>query len=186
MSHYRRSTSNGDLTFVFVILLASSLWAHKVLVTKIEHMLKLGFLVSAGAIFIVMLGKVFLRIKKYTKNHDLIIDCVDTMTGLEFERHVAKLLKTQGYSHITLTVEYDYGVDIIAVKNSITWGIQVKRYSGLVKAEAVRQVVTALRIYQCDRAMVITNSNFSHTATTLADSNDCVLIDRRILQTWIY
>ena len=103
---------------------------------------------------------------------------IDTMEGLDFEKYVASILKKQGYSNIRLTEQFDYGVDIIATKDGIRWGIQVKRYSGLVKAEAVRQVVTGLRVYGCDRAMVITNSFFSRVAVQLADSNDCVLIDR--------
>jgi restriction system protein len=94
------------------------------------------------------------------------------------------LLCTQGYGAIRLTEKYDYGVDIIAVKDSITWGIQVKRYNGLVKANAVRQVVTALRKYRCDRAMVITNSIYSRVAKELAQSNDCVLVDGNNLEQW--
>ena len=100
------------------------------------------------------------------------------MTGLEFERYVARLLKTRGYSHIKLTEEYDYGIDIIAEKDGIRWGIQVKRCSGLVKANAVRQVVTALKKYNCDIAMVISNSTYSKVAKELAKSNQCVLVDR--------
>ena len=46
-----------------------------------------------------------------------------------------------------------------------------------MKADAVRQVVTGLRIYDCDRAMVITNSIFSNVAVRIANSNECVLID---------
>ncbi len=103
---------------------------------------------------------------------------VDTMDGLDFEKYVANILKKRGYSYITLTEQYDYGIDIIATKNGVRWGIQVKRYSGLVKADAVRQVVTGLRVYGCDRAMVITNSIFSRVAVQLADSNECVLVDR--------
>ena len=103
---------------------------------------------------------------------------IDTMDGLDFERYVADRLKQQGYSNVSLTEQYDYGVDIIAHKDGIRWGIQVKRYSGLVKADAVRQVVSGLRAYDCDRAMVITNSVFSRVAVQLADWNDCVLIDR--------
>ena len=33
-------------------------------------------------------------------------------------------------------------------------------------------------MYDCDRAMVITNSIFSNVAVRLASSNSCVLIDR--------
>ena len=124
--------------------------------------------------------RMFLRmyrfVRRITMNHRL--SDVDTMDGLVFEKYVANLLKQQGYSNVSLTEQFDYGVDIIATKNGICWGIQVKRYSGLVKAEAVRQVVTGLRVYGCDRAMVITNSVFSRVAVQLADSNDCVLIDR--------
>ncbi len=103
---------------------------------------------------------------------------VDNMDGIEFESYIAGVLKNQGYTNIKLTEKYDYGVDIIADKDGIRWGIQVKRYSGLVKADAVRQVVTGLRIYDCDRAMVITNSVFGRVAIRLADSNKCVLVDR--------
>ena len=103
---------------------------------------------------------------------------VDDMDGIEFETYIAGILKNCDYKNIELTEKYDYGVDIIAVKDGIRWGIQVKRYSGLVKAEAVRQVVTGLRVYDCDRAMVITNSVFSRVAIRLANSNGCILIDR--------
>jgi len=103
---------------------------------------------------------------------------VDSMDGIAFEYYIAEVLKNRGYSNVSLTERYDYGVDIIAEKDGIRWGVQVKRYSGLVKAEAVRQVVTGLRLYGCDRAMVITNSTFSNVAKTLAAGNECVLIDR--------
>ncbi|MFZ1248798.1 MAG: restriction endonuclease [Candidatus Saccharimonadales bacterium] len=109
---------------------------------------------------------------------------VDTMTWAEFEYYVASWLKNQGYSHVELTEHYDLGVDIIAKKDGITWGIQVKHYRRLVGIEAVRQVVVALKKYNCDRAMVVTNSFFSTPAKELAKSQGCLLIDRpRLLRT---
>lgn len=106
---------------------------------------------------------------------------VDAMDGLDFEKFVSNLLEQQGFTNVSLTEQYDFGVDIIATKDGICWGIQVKRYSGLVKAEAVRQVVTGLRVYGCDRGMVITNSTYSRVAVQLAYSNGCELIDRNRL-----
>jgi len=100
------------------------------------------------------------------------------MNGLEFERYVADLLRRHGFSSVTLTERYDLGVDILAQKKGERWGIQVKRYNGLVKAAAVRQVVTALKSYNCTKAMVITNSTYSRVAVRLAQSNNRVLIDR--------
>ena len=123
-----------------------------------------------------LIARIYLFVRRIITN--LRLSDIDTMDGLAFEKYVANLLEQQGYSNISLTEQYDYGVDIIATRDGICWGIQVKRYSGLVKAEAVRQVVTGLRVYGCDRAMVITNSVFSRVAVQLADSNDCVLVDR--------
>ncbi len=115
----------------------------------------------------------------------LDIAAIDTMDPLEFEVYVAKLLKHQGFTDVRLTEKYDYGVDIIAHKDGSVWGIQVKRYSNMVKAEAVRQVVTALIRYKCDRSMVVTNNIFSRPARELAADNRCILIGRDELSGWI-
>ena len=129
------------------------------------------------AVFVIKLAVwITRRIRTMTQN--LRLQDVDSMDGISFEHYVAQILIEQGYINVSLTEQYDYGVDVIAEKDGIRWGVQVKRYSGLVKAEAVRQVVTGLRLYNCDRAMVITNSTFSAVAKRLADGNDCVLIDR--------
>ena len=112
---------------------------------------------------------------------------VDTMSGVEFEGYIARVLKSRGCTDVSLTEQYDLGVDIIATKNGVTWGIQTKRYTGLVGVSAVRQAVTALKNYSCDRAMVITNSTevYSRPAKELASSNNCILVDRKILAGWI-
>ncbi len=57
----------------------------------------------------------------------------------------------QKQSDIQFTEYYDLGVDIIAKKDGITWGVQVKHYQGLVSIEAVRQVVVALKKYKYGR-----------------------------------
>ncbi len=100
------------------------------------------------------------------------------MDGLAFERYVAMLLQANGFRKVRLTERFDYGVDIIAEKNGTRWGIQVKRRYGPVKADAIRQVVTGLKIYGCDKAMVVTNSSYSTVARRLAYANDCTLVDR--------
>lgn len=106
---------------------------------------------------------------------------VDDMTWVEFEYFVADWLRNRGYTDVRLTEHYDLGIDIVAKKDGITWGVQVKHYSGLVGINAVRQVVVALKKYKCDRAMLVTNSSFSRPAIELAESQDCVLIDGSML-----
>ncbi len=135
--------------------------------------------VLLGVFMVFVLKKVIWLIQKIHRlNQNLRFQDVDSMDGISFEHYIAQLLAERGYSNVSLTEQYDYGVDIIAEKDGVRWGIQTKRYSGLVKAEAVRQVVTGLRLYGCDRAMVVTNSTYSNVAKRLAEGNDCVLIDR--------
>ncbi len=155
---------------IFFVILAGVVISYRIIV----------LFVLAIVLAIVML-RFILRLYRTMRNAvvNRRLTHVDNMDGIQFESYIENVLKNCGYKNIKLTEKYDYGVDIIAVKDGIRWGIQVKRHSGLVKADAVRQVVTGLLVYGCDRAMVITNSVFSRAAVRLADSNECVLIDRR-------
>lgn len=186
--HYKRRSSriSDQAVLILVIFIGLTLWAHKTVMPTVERWLLITFLGVTVVMAIVLAIKIFRRLSLRRQKRILDISGVDTMDGLVFERYVAHLLKKRGYSGIKLTERYDFGVDIIAHKDGVVWGIQVKRYKGLVKAEAVRQVVTGLKRYGCDRAMVITNSSaFSRVARDLATSNDCLLIDRRALSDWI-
>jgi restriction system protein len=184
--HYRTTNSDIDnVVFVFIILTAAACWQHKVLVRQIEHIVIYGFIVIVTIILIAYAIMLKRWLSRLTFKESLTILDIDKMEGLEFERYLVKVLGHLGYSAIRLTEVYDYGIDIIAIKDGVTWGIQAKRYSGLVKADAVRQVVTGLKKYHCDRAMVITNSYYSNVAKELARWNDCTLIDRDALRHWV-
>lgn len=169
MSRYARTRSNADMSFITTIFVGVTTWTHWTLIITV-----------APFILCVVAGLIVLHFcrRLVAYHHRINLREVDAMDGLAFERYVAALLQKKGFHHIRLTEKYDLGVDIIAEKDGIRWGIQVKRYSGLVKAAAVRQVVTGLRLYDCDRAMVITNSTYSTVAKRLATGNDCILIDR--------
>ncbi|MBC7708127.1 restriction endonuclease [Polaromonas sp.] len=119
--------------------------------------------------------KLALRVRSRSRLKESGIDLVDTMDGLKFEHYIKLLLERKGFYGVKLTERFDLGVDVIATKDNVTWGIQVKRYSGMVRANAVRQAVTALNYYKCDRAMVISNSFYSKPAKQLAASNGCLL-----------
>jgi len=185
MARAYHSRSDDHAGFIVVILLAGTVWVYKAFMLKVEHYALIFAIACSMAVALFLLYKPFKAIRSWHRKPSHRAESIDSMTGLQFERYIATLLKRRGFTNVQLTEQYDLGVDIIADKEGITWGIQVKRYSGLVKAEAVRQVVTALRIYQCDQAMVITNSEFSRIATELADSNDCLLIDKHQLVNWL-
>lgn len=171
MSRHSRAQSN-DATFAIVVLVGAAAWTHRAELERIAYIA----LIILGCILILRLGWKFLAYRRNAKSRS-----VDNMNSLEFEQYVARLLRSNGYHNVSLTEKYDLGIDIIAEKDGVRWGVQVKHYSGLVKASAVRQVVTGLKMYGCNRAMVVTNSTYSTIARRLAAGNDCVLVDRKSL-----
>jgi len=187
MSYHPRhsSATKEHLSFALIILLLSAVWVHKTGKLHIEHgaIYLACFIAIAIVLFFLLKNRQKVTGKIALSKSSLTV--IDKMTGLEFERYLTGLLRKQGYSSIRLTEKYDYGIDIIAIKDGITWGIQAKRYKGLVDVDAVRQVVTALAKYNCDRAMVITNSYYTEFAKELARCNNCLLIDRDKLKHWV-
>ena len=185
--YYRRRRKNDGIsgTLLLVGIIAVATLYNKLSAQTINLIIGGGLLLVGLIISLVL----FIQYKRSQHERQKLraLNLIDTdyMDGLAFEKYVAELLKSQGYTKVTLTERYDLGVDIIALKDGIRWGVQVKRYSNMVKAEAVRQVVTALNKYNCQRSMVVTNSTFSRPARVLADSNDCILIDKDELAEWI-
>lgn len=163
------------MTTIGLIALGILVWHYREL---------LPFIVIIACILLVL--RQVLKTEK-TKRHYRFVNTTvypdaNTIKGLNFEKHVATILKNNGYTKVRLTERYDYGVDIIALKGGTRFGVQVKCYTGLVGADAVRQVVTGLAHYQCEQAMVITNSDYTTVAKTLAKSNECILIDGKQLR----
>lgn len=100
-----------------------------------------------------------------------------TMTGIEYEHYVAKYLKSIGYRDVQVTkASGDYGVDITAKKGFHSYAIQCKLYSKPVGVDAVQQVCAGKTMYDCDKAMVITNSSFTESAKKLAKENGVKLV----------
>ena len=132
---------------------------------------------------------IVLRIRRFIRDRlahkAYTIASIDSMGGVEFEHYLAKLLRSRGYTNVSVTEKYDLGVDIVAKKDGITWGIQAKRYKSSVKADAIRQVYTGLNRYKCDRAMVVTNSTYSRPARELANDTGTVLVGREALKEWV-
>lgn len=170
MARYRSHSSGPTLLFLFA---AATIWTYRAWLAYVLYGLAIVLLLVVA----IKLYR-FLMLRRMNK----FPADIDTMNGLDFERYIADLLKRHGFYNVSLTEQFDMGVDIIAEKDGVRWGIQVKRHSGLVKAAAVRQVVTALNFYSCERAMVVTNSTYSNVARQLAESNDCVLVSRTELQ----
>ncbi len=109
------------------------------------------------------------------------IEDVDEMTGTEFEVLVANLFHSMRFSVQITKSTGDQGIDVIAEKNGIKYGIQAKCYSGSVGNSAIQEAVAGKQFYGLDKVFVVTNNKFTKSAIKLAQSNDVVLWDRNIL-----
>jgi len=107
---------------------------------------------------------------------------VDLMNGVEFEQFLNDLFEKMGYDSEVTKASGDQGIDIIAMKNEKSFGIQAKCYSNVVSNKAVQEVVAGLNYYKLDQGIVITNNKFTKSAEDLARANNILLWDREILK----
>ena len=102
---------------------------------------------------------------------------LNELSGVEFETHVGRLLKSSGYEVVGTPATGDQGADLIAKRNNKTIIIQAKRYQGTVGNKAVQEVIAALAYYGGDEGWVVTNSTFTPSAVELAQKGSVRLID---------
>ena len=92
------------------------------------------------------------------------------------------MLIKSGYHSVKITqASGDYGIDLLAKKNQVSYGFQCKRYQKNIGVSAIQQAYGGISYYHLDRAIVITNSYFTEAAYQLAAVNDILLIDRQKL-----
>ena len=104
------------------------------------------------------------------------------MDGTGFEKFTCDLLIANGFELAENTqASYDFGVDVLAIKDNNTYAIQCKRYNSPVGIEAVQQVYAGRAYYECHVAVVLTNQYFTNSAQKLADKIGVVLWDRDML-----
>jgi restriction system protein len=110
---------------------------------------------------------------------------IDTMSGVEFEQYLQRLLNHRGFSVSMTRATGDLGVDLIASLRADKFAVQVKRSRSKISRRAVSDAVAGILHYRCNRAMVITNNYFTRGAITLARSTNCTLVNRDLLAQWI-
>lgn len=72
---------------------------------------------------------------------------MDSMEGHDFEYFCADLLKKRGFLDVEVTKgSGDYGIDITAEKDGITYGIQCKCYQDPVGIKAIQEVYFGKRL----------------------------------------
>ena len=93
------------------------------------------------------------------------------MTGYDFEKYCARLLSLNGFTSVSVTKDSgDQGIDIIAFKENVKYGIQCKLYSSRVGNSAVQEAYSGKDFYKSQIGAVLTNNEFTDSAKELADS----------------
>lgn len=107
---------------------------------------------------------------------------IDAMEGHIFEGFCAHLLRENRFSDIAVTKgSGDQGIDIIAYKDGIKYGIQCKCYSSDIGNSAVQEAFSGKTYYKCHVGAVLTNRYFTRSAKELAETNGILLWDRTYL-----
>lgn len=110
----------------------------------------------------------------------------DFMDGHEFEYFCASLLEKNGFYNVEVTKgSGDQGIDIIAYKDGIKYGIQCKCYSHDIGNKAVQEAYAGKTFYSCHVAAVLTNRYFTKAAKELSQHNRVLLWDRDKLKEYI-
>jgi restriction system protein len=110
----------------------------------------------------------------------------DDMDGHEFERFCADLLLNNGFSKADVTSgSGDFGVDILAEKDGITYAIQCKCYSSDIGNTAVQEIFSGKEYYKRHIGVVMTNQNFTSAAKKTAERTGIVLWDRDKIEEWL-
>lgn len=134
--------------------------------------------IIAGIVLAAVVGVLLCRqFRRYAGRREL-----DTMDGFEFEYYCADLLSANGFVNVKVTRSSgDYGVDILAEKDGVTYAIQCKRYSGLVGVKAVQEAYAGRDYYDRMVGAVLTNQYFTKPAVQAARKLKILLWDRDYL-----
>ena len=98
-------------------------------------------------------------------------------TGTQFELYLTELFKKLGYKTIHNGKAGDQGADLILKKDDYIYAIQAKFYTDKLSNTPIQEIVGALKYYNANQGVVITNSTFTEGAKDLAKANNVILID---------
>ena len=102
----------------------------------------------------------------------------EDMEGHEFEFFCAQLLENHGFAEVEVTKgSGDYGIDVLAQKDGVTYAVQCKRYSAPVGVKAVQEAYAGRDYYDRMVGAVMTNRYFTAPAVEAAKKLKILLWD---------
>lgn len=138
-------------------------------------------IIASAAVFLI-LCLILMRVRKrraYGRDFDLL-------DGHDFEYYCADLLRKRGFQEVEVTRgSGDYGIDILAERDGVTYAIQCKCYGDSVGVKAVQEAYAGRDYYDCMVGAVLTNQYFTQPAVEAAKKLKILLWDRGYLESMI-
>nr|WP_318686099.1 restriction endonuclease [uncultured Acetatifactor sp.] len=108
------------------------------------------------------------------------------MEGHDFEYFCARLLEKHGFLEVEVTKgSGDYGIDILAEKDGVTYAIQCKCYGAPVGVKAIQEAYAGRDYYDRMVGAVLTNQYFTAPAVEAARKLKILLWDRGYLESML-
>ena len=174
---YKKKYKESKLLEAFFILVFVFVWGYN---TKIIPTYALC--VISLCILTAILYRSLAQVNKKRKYLNLSQEQIDVLSGKNFEQYLQIHFKELGYRVKATPDTNDYGADLLLTKGSERIVVQAKRYSGRVGNHAIQEVLGALHYYNCNKAMVVTNSFFTKNAINMAQKCNVELWDRNRLR----
>ena len=132
-------------------------------------------------IFLVIVINIYLLIRLRKRNIKPLP--MDEMEGHDFEYYCADLLKNDGFLNVEVTKgSGDFGVDILAERDGISYAFQCKCYDKPIGVKAVQEIYAGRDYYNRMVGVVITNQYYTQPAVELAEKLKIVLWDRDYIE----
>ncbi|MCH4193552.1 MAG: restriction endonuclease [Butyrivibrio sp.] len=111
---------------------------------------------------------------------------MDELEGHEFEYYCADLLRAHGFVDVEVTRgSGDFGTDILAEKDGVTYAVQCKCYDKPIGVKAVQEAYAGRDFYDRMVGAVMTNQYFTAPAVDAARKLKILMWDRGYLDSMI-
>ena len=132
---------------------------------------------------VILAAVLILLLCRKLKNRKRYPDEMDLMEGHEFEFFCADLLRKKGFIEVEVTKgSGDYGIDILAEKEGVTYAIQCKCYGAPIGVKAIQEAYAGRDYYDRMVGAVMTNQYFTAPAVEAAKKLKILLWDRGYLE----
>ena len=139
--------------------------------TDIDHIIMI-----LAAIFLILVLIIVIWLVCRRKSKPLPMD---EMEGHDFEYYCAGLLEDMGFLEVEVTKgSGDFGADILAEKDGISYAFQCKCYDKPIGVKAVEEIYAGRDFYDRMVGVVMTNQYFTQPAVEMAKKLNILLWDR--------